>query len=114
MRLVLLNAIDLSGGLIKEEIIYLNMSEPFSVNEFVELTFEGEFGSQSPIQGRVLEVDTDPDMDSVSLVVVVEDSEGGRDLVYTEAEIDGEPYAGVTVRNRRTKLGENAEIRLLE
>lgn len=85
-----------------------------SVNEFVELTFEGEFGNQSPIKGRVLEVDTDPEIHATSMVFVVNDEPGGRDVVYGEGTLDGEDWSNVTVRNANIKLGDNAEWRRLE
>jgi len=46
------------------------------VNDFVHLEFEGEFGNQSPIEGRVLEVDTNPEVHATSMVFVVNDEPG--------------------------------------
>lgn len=85
-----------------------------SENDFVELTFEGEFGNQSPIKGRVLEVDTEPEVHATSLVIVVNDEPGERDVVYGEGELDGDEWSNVTVRNANIKLGENAELRILD
>lgn len=90
------------------------MVESPEVNDFVELTFEGEFGSQSPIKGRVLDVDKDPDVLSTSLFIVVNDESGGREVVYGQGVHEGEEWSNVTVRNANTKLGENAEWRLLD
>lgn len=92
----------------------MSMVECPDVNDFVELTFEGEFGSQSPIQGRVLDVEEDPDVLSTSLMIVVNDEPGGREVVYGEGVHEGEEWANVTLRNANTKLGENADWRRLE
>jgi hypothetical protein len=90
------------------------MTENIEVDDFVELTFEGEFGNQSPIKGRVLEVDEEPEVRATSLVVVVNDAPGERELIYGEGKLDGEPWSNVTVKNSPIKLGENASIRTLK
>lgn len=94
--------------------VYLGMADHPEVNDFVELTFEGEFGNQSPIKGRVLNVETDPDVLATSLMIVVNDEPGGREVVYGEGVHEGEEWSNVTVRNANIKLGENAEWRQLE
>lgn len=90
------------------------MAEAPQENNFVQVTFEGEFGNQSPIKGRVKDVDEDPDLSHSDLVFVVKDKEGGRDIVYGEGIHEGEEYAAVSVKNRNIQLGENAEWRFLE
>ena len=94
--------------------VYSAMSESPAVNDFVELTFEGEFGGQSPIQGRVLDVGVDPDIHATDMMFVVNDEPGGREVVYGEGMIDGEEWANVTVQNANIKLGENAEWQILD
>lgn len=86
-----------------------------SEGTFVKLTFEGEFEEQSPIEGRVLDVDTEcEDVPSTSLMIVVNDEKGGRRVIYSEGIHEGEEWSGVSVVNRNITLGENAECQRLQ
>jgi hypothetical protein len=92
------------------------MSENLEENDFVKVSFEGEFGNQSPIKGRVKEVDTAPEIpETATFVFVMNDKKGGRNLIYTEGVEDdgGEDWAVVSVQNRNITLGKNASWELL-
>lgn len=44
--------------------------------EFVQVEFEGEFGNQSPIRGKVIDVTTDTeDIPEIELLFVVDDDD---------------------------------------
>lgn len=82
-----------------------------NVNELVEITFTGDYDSQSPVRGKVVEVDDDPeDIPETEMVFVIEESTSDRKLMYGE----GSDWANVTVVNRNLKLGEKAEWRRLD
>lgn len=89
------------------------VSEVPSERDHIELTFEGEFGNQSPVRGVVTDVDTTPEMLGTDLYVVVDETSGGeRDLVYAEGIHEGEYWANVSVVNRNIVLGSNASFEL--
>lgn len=88
------------------------MTDAPDENDFVELSFEGEFGNQSPLKGRVLEVNTDPEIHGVTMLFIINDAPGEREIVYSEGGTDDESV--VFVRNANITLGEHAEWRYLE
>jgi hypothetical protein len=90
------------------------MCELPETDSFVEVTFEGNFEEQSPIQGRVVEVDADPEIYATDRLFIINDSVGSRDVVYAEGVDEGEDWANVTLRNANTLLGENASWRVLD
>lgn len=79
--------------------------------DHIKLTFEGEFGNQSPVKGVVTEVDTEPEVHATDLCIVVDETSGGnRMLTYAEGILDGEYWSNVSVVNRNIVLGENASF----
>lgn len=88
------------------------------VGDYVELTFTGEHGGQSPITGRVTEVDTDcEDIPETDLMFVVDNGESNKQIHYAEGDTGGERQATVTRYSDFSgshRLGENAEWTLLK
>lgn len=83
--------------------------------QYVELTFEGEHGSQSPIRGRVTEVDTDP-MSANEFEFTVDNGEDNSKIVFGGFVDNGEVDAAVARYSEFSgsfRLGGNAEWRRL-
>lgn len=68
------------------------------------------------IQGRVTDVDTDPDATGVDRVITIDEGEPNQEIHYAEGVWEGEPYANVNRYDEFSGdfyLGDNATIRKL-
>lgn len=90
------------------------------VGEYIKLTFEGEHGSQSPIKGRVTDVDTDTDGIPQTDFIITIDSSGKnhKRVMYSEGDDENGDRQAVVTRSSdysgSHRLGENAEWTRLE
>lgn len=88
------------------------------VDDYVKLTFDGD---ESPIKGRVTEVDENTEaIPEVDMLFTVDNGESGTHIVYAEGvtEDTGEEESNVTrsgptIGNPQT-LGDNADWRKLQ